>query len=598
MWISAPIRQIHTIRGFVLSTSNKVLFVDRYHTHSCLAELVARRMSTVPVVAASAGLEIGKRSALLNNMLLEQGEEEPPATVFTAVSNNHFDLVVTIGVEAQENTILLPGLPPVIRWSDIDASSDSEATLRAIVIRVENLVLHGSFLALVQEHSHLESVIDSLQEGVLAHDLDRRIFLFSRGAEKITNVNKESVIGRDCHDLFMPRLCGEDCTFCDGTIRNKNTDPATYTTQFLGGDGKNRQLQVRRMPLFDNHGKIIGALASFADTTKVLELELRLCEAKSFSGIIGQDHQMQEIFELIRDLADSDFPVVVTGESGTGKELIAAAIHSESRRRDELFVPVNCGALPEGTLESELFGHVKGAFTGAIRDKKGRFELADKGTLFLDEIGDLSLPMQVKILRVLQEGVFEPVGSEYSRTVHVRVICATNRNLKDMVAKGTFREDLYYRLAVVPIELPPLRERRNDIALLAKHFLLKTIEKLNRPPMDFSEEALSILMNYSWPGNVRQLQNAIQFALIKCRTTPVLPVHLPPEILAATYIPLNMPKNPGKVGRKPKLSNEVVERALAKAGGNKAKAARLLGVGRATLYNFINSNELVDMAID
>lgn len=586
------------MRNYALSTNKNILFVDRYHTHSCLAAVVASRMSAGSVVAASAGLEIGERSALLNDMLLAQGGGEPPTTVFTAVSNNYFDLVITIGAEAQEKTLLLPGLPPVLRWSDINASADNETTLESVVMRVENLVVHGSLLALVQEHSYLESVIDSLQEGVLAHDLDRRIFLFSRGAEKITGVSKELVIGRDCHDLFMPRLCGGNCTFCDGTIRHKNTDSATYTAQFLGGDGKNRQLQVRRTPLFDNKGKIIGALASFADTTKVLELELRLREAESFSGIIGQDHQMQAIFELIRDLADSDFPVVVTGESGTGKELVAAAIHSESRRRDELFVPVNCGALPEGTLESELFGHVKGAFTGAIRDKKGRFELADKGTLFLDEIGDLSLPMQVKLLRVLQEGVFEPVGSEYSRTVNVRVICATNRKLKNMVAKGTFREDLYYRLAVVPIELPPLRERRTDIALLAKHFLLKTIEKLNRPPMDFSEEALSILMNYDWPGNVRQLQNAIQFALIKCRTTPVLPEHLPPEILAATYIPLNMPKNPGKVGRKPKLSNEVVERALAKAGGNKAKAARLLGVGRATLYNFINSTELIGAAID
>ena len=239
-----------------------------------------------------------------------------------------------------------------------------------------------------------------------------------------------------------------------------------------------------------------------------------------------------------------------------------------------------------------MFGHVKGAFTGAIKDKKGRFELADKGTLFLDEIAELSPKMQVKLLRVLQEGVVEPVGSETHKRVDVRILCATNRNLRELVSRGEFREDLYYRLAVVPIEIPPLRERGSDIILLARHFLARTAKKLSRSDMSFSEDAVSVMINYSWPGNVRQLQNAIQYAMIKCRGNTIMPEHFPPEILSTTSVPLTGNGGP-KVGRKPKLNTEMVESALAKAGGNKAKAARILKVGRATLYNFLNNNSEV-----
>jgi sigma-54 dependent transcriptional regulator, acetoin dehydrogenase operon transcriptional activator AcoR len=436
----------------------------------------------------------------------------------------------------------------------------------------------------------LENIIDSLNEGILAHDLSRKVFYFSRGAEKITGAKKDDVLGRDCHELFEPRLCGEQCAFCNESDR-RGVKRSSHTALFTAQNSSRKELDITRVPLKDEKGKLVGAVLAMNDATRLRSLEEKLGESTSFSGIIGQDHKMLSVFELIRDIARSDFPVVVMGESGTGKELVAAAIHNESDRRDRLFVPVNCGALPEGILESELFGHVKGAFTGAIRDKKGRFELADGGTLFLDEIAELTPRMQVRLLRVLQEGIFEPVGGETPKKVDVRVISATNRNLMELVNKGQFRDDLFYRLAVMPIELPPLRERRNDIALLARHFLEKTSQRLSRSGLSLSDEALSLLMNYRWHGNVRELQNALQFALIKCRGDIIKPEHLPPEIAGHTAVSsASTPRLPGKAGRRPKLAAEAVEEAIVKAGGNKAKAARILGVGRATLYNFLNEH--------
>jgi PAS domain S-box-containing protein len=423
----------------------------------------------------------------------------------------------------------------------------------------------------------------------MAHGRDRKIFFFSRGAEKITGTKRETVLGRDCHEIFTPRLCGSDCVHCDDSCK-ESTGRSAYTAIFNTSDSTRKELEIIRQPLIDASGKIIGTVIAMSDATRLRELETKVGTAFSFAGIIGRDHAMQALFTLIRDIAQSDFPVAISGESGTGKELVAAAIHNESSRRDGLFVPLNCGALPEGTIESELFGHVRGAFTGAIRDKKGRFELAHKGTLFLDEVAELSPAMQVKLLRVLQEGVFEPVGGETSKKVDVRIICATNKNLKELVSRKIFREDLFYRLSVMPIELPPLRNRRNDIELLARHFLRENSVKLSRPDMGISDEAMSRLMDFAWPGNVRQLQNTIQFALIKCRGKVIMPEHLPPEMTGSWVPALSAQQTARKAGRKPKLVSDTVRQALVKTGGNKAKAARVLGVGRATLYNFLNEH--------
>jgi transcriptional regulator with GAF, ATPase, and Fis domain len=348
----------------------------------------------------------------------------------------------------------------------------------------------------------------------------------------------------------------------------------------------------------DEGGSMKGVIASFRDLTHELQLARRLGEVESFSGIIGRDKKMLEVFDLIRSVASARVPVLIHGESGTGKELVAAAIHNEGNRAPQLFVPVNCGALPEGLLESELFGHVRGAFTGATRDKKGRFELADGGTIFLDEIGDISMAMQVKLLRVLQEGTFERVGDTKTLKTDVRVISATHKDLKEEIRAGRFREDLYYRLCVVPIDLPPLRDRVGDIPLLVEYVLRRVLEEYGREDVSLAPAALDALLSYPWPGNIRELQNALQFALVKCRTEVVEVGHLPPHILAASGLEAAVVKNtyddavasaapPAKRGRV-KLTGESVNRALEACEGNKVKAARLLGVGRATLYRFLD----------
>jgi transcriptional regulator with PAS, ATPase and Fis domain len=331
----------------------------------------------------------------------------------------------------------------------------------------------------------------------------------------------------------------------------------------------------------DEEGNLFGVLASFRDITDLFCLQLKAEQLTSFANIIGQDSKMLQVFRQIRDVVDYDYSVHISGETGTGKELVAAAIHNESRRGGAPFVPINCGALPEGLLESELFGHVKGAFSGAVRDKKGRFELADGGTIFLDEVAELSKQMQVKLLRFLQAGTFEKVGDEKTISVNVRLISATNKDLWQEVQRNNFRDDLYYRLNVIPIQIPPLRERKNDIPLLVDHFLQEAGERQTQKPLKISKDALALMLDYHWPGNVRELQNTVQYAIVKSRGNLITPADLPMEFrsLKATQTR----RGPAK-----KLHVDGVKSALIRAGGNKTKTARLLGVGRATLYRFLD----------
>ena len=440
---------------------------------------------------------------------------------------------------------------------------------------------------IVSNKENLEHILDNLKEGIIAHDMNRKIFFFNREAENITGFSREEVLGNDCHEVFGGPLCSERCSFCNNRPITK--DNLQYKINIVTKKGEDRRVEMSVTVMKDDFGQNIGVLASFTDLTDLLKLKLRAGQLNRFSNIIGQDIKMLQVFQQISDVARYDYPVHISGETGTGKELVATAIHNESKRGGAPFVPINCGALPETLIESELFGHVKGAFTGAVREKKGRFELADGGTIFLDEIAELSKHMQVKLLRFLQEGTFEKVGGEKTISVNCRVISATNRNLKKEVQKNTFREDLFYRLSVIPIHIPPLRDRKNDIPILARHFLQEYWEKDDCRPLSISKEALKLLMGYNWPGNVRELQNAIQYAIVNTRGNAIIPDALPLEFDA--HVNVGSKRGPAK-----KLTKDSVKSALVKTGGNKTKAAKVLGVGRATLYRFLEEHP--DLTLD
>ncbi len=435
--------------------------------------------------------------------------------------------------------------------------------------------------SLMCQRDNLEHVLDNLKEGIIAHDMQRRVFFFNREAERITGYSRLEVLGHDCHEAFGSPLCGGRCAFCDASPAPPESTEYTLNILTKTGDSRRIVLTVTRMN--DEHGGFAGVLSSFRDVTDLLRLQLNADRMMRFGNLIGHDSKMLTVFKQIRDVAGYDFPVHISGETGTGKELVANAIHSESRRAGAAFAPINCGAMPEGLIESELFGHVKGAFSGAIRDRKGRFELADGGTVFLDEVAELSNAMQVKLLRFLQEGKFERVGGEQTIAVDIRVVSATNKNLRKEVERNRFREDLFYRLNVIPIRLPPLRERKIDIPALIDHFLNEAAERYGREPLNVASQALALMLDYHWPGNVRELQNAVQFAFVKCGGKLITPENLPLELREAGA-------RCARRGPAKKLEVETVRAALARSGGNKVKAAKLMGVGRATLYRFLSDH--------
>ena len=504
-----------------------------------------------------------------------------------------------------EHAALILGAPVHIHW-DIPMLSPSQIgrfaqaafseAAQAVRERVGFLVEGGYLRGILEQRRFLHDFMDSLAEGVILHDNHRKIFLFNKSAETLTGYSRAEVLGRDCHDVFHQGFCGSLCAFQDGAPRQLARP--RYQVTFRTKSGEDRRLGMRVTPLSRGDGVPVGVIAAISDETEVSRLRLHVKERNGFHGMVGYGARMQEVFETIRQVTDSDYPVLVTGESGTGKELVANAIHQESRRKAHPFVPINCGALPEAILESELFGHVRGAFTGAIRDKKGRFELADKGTLFLDEVGELTPAFQVKLLRVLQEKRFERVGGEQSVSVDVRIISATNRDLRRMVREGTFREDLYYRLCVVPIHLPPLRERMEDLPLLVTRFLETIRQETGKAVEDLSNETMDLLMRYRWPGNIRELINTLQYGTVRSTGNVILPAHLPPEIRnqggepdpGVPLFPSIESASDEAVHRRGKLSEEQVRRVLQQSGGNKVEAARLLRVGRATLYRFLKDH--------
>ncbi len=445
------------------------------------------------------------------------------------------------------------------------------------LIRVARNAL--DFKALQEEkklyQANLEAIFDSVKDGIITVDNSLSVVERNGAAEKLCGLSRQG-LGVNLKELT--EYCNGKCTaILEAAIASRD---AQEVHRFKCDHRKRRPqiVTLNASPLLDRQGATSGAVLVVRDETRLHALERDLKQRHRFHKIIGQSERMQEIYRLLDKLANVPTTVLVTGESGTGKELIADALHYQGARRDKPLVKVNCAALSESLLESELFGHVKGAFTGAVRDSVGRFEKADGGTIFLDEIGDVSPRLQVQLLRVLQEKVIERVGDSKPIPVDVRVAAATNQDLGEKIRRGEFREDLFYRLKVVHVNLPPLRQRRQDIPLLVEHLIEKFNVSLGKNVTGVSSEVQKFFFSHAWPGNVRELEHVIEHGFILCEG-PVLSLeHLPPDLLqqplsgsaAGTSQPSDMP--------------EAIRQALKDAGGNKAKAARLLGVSRRTIY--------------
>jgi PAS domain S-box-containing protein len=377
----------------------------------------------------------------------------------------------------------------------------------------------------VPHTSVTDAILDSIADGVFTVDQQWKITSFNKAAETITGWAADEAMGKSCSEVFHSSICGKNCAIAESLYRGMPVSSRSITIRTR--NGQKIPVSISASPLADQEGNIIGGVETFRDLSALTSLRKQLTRKYQFDEIVSKSKVMQQLFTIMPEVAASPSTVMVYGESGTGKELIARAIYNSSDRQDMPFVALNCGALPESLLESELFGYKAGAFTDARTDKEGRFAAAEGGTLFLDEIGDIPIQIQVKLLRVLQEKVYEPLGSNTSIKTDVRIITATNKDLKTMVIDGTFREDLYYRLNVVRIRLPPLRERKEDIPLLIKQFIQEFSAQQGKDIVGITNPAINILMRHDFPGNIRELKNIIEYAFILCEGGYILPEHLP-----------------------------------------------------------------------
>lgn len=449
-----------------------------------------------------------------------------------------------------------------------------------------------------------ESLLDEIPVGVLLLDLEQRILFMNRSLEALLGFSRDEVRGLHCMYVIRANRCPQNCP-----VRRLGADsePISEEANIINRSRQKIPVRITSAPIIGLQGQLVGYLETLEDLRFLDQLEQKAVSELRFSHVIGRSPKMERIFQILPVIAKTDSSVLITGETGTGKDVIAEAIHHASDRAKGLFIKVNCGALPETLLESELFGHQKGAFTGAIENKPGRFRLAHGGTVFLTEIGDLPLPLQVKLLTFLDDKVVYPLGATKGYNVDVRVIAATHRDLEHMVREGRFRQDLLFRLNVVRLHLPPLRERGDDIHLLMDHFLRTLSSKFNQSVKGFSPETRSILRNYNFPGNVRELRNIVEYAINVCEGDRVEPRHLPAYVIEQSVN--TMPDDAGVSHEGPPVVQErtvrsgnedwasaerrMIIEALLKAGGKRSRAAALLGWGRSTLWRKIKQHGIV-----
>lgn len=435
------------------------------------------------------------------------------------------------------------------------------------------------------EEQKTDTILNSLAEGVITVDKEFRITFINEAASEITGFNRNEVIGEICKNVFKSDSCIDNCPIA--RILNYGKSVFDYDSQIECKNSDPIPIRLNAALLKDEYNNPSGGVITFRDISMLKKIESMLKDSSNFQGMISNSKSMKEIFLLIEQISDSDAPVLITGETGTGKELIANAIKNLNRRNKNKFVKVNCSVIPHNLLASELFGHTKGAFTDAQKDRIGRFELADGGTIFLDEIGEMPLQMQPQILRVVQDGTFERLGESVTKSVDVRIITATNVNLEKAISEGKFREDLFYRLNVIHINLPPLRERKDDIPLLANHFLKKFSLIYKKNIQSIEDECIEQLTKWHWPGNIRELENSIEYAVIRNRADKSLCVCAFPEKIRENIF--CAPGNNVIPDAQIPFANASLVELLNQNKWNKTKVAQILGVDRTTLWRKLKS---------
>jgi PAS domain S-box-containing protein len=433
------------------------------------------------------------------------------------------------------------------------------------------------------ETNSRDIILDSINEGVFTIDADWRITSFNAAAENITGVSRDEAIGQRCFEVFHANICETACALKRTMSSGR---PIVNATAYIVNHAGNRvPIRISTALLKDDKDHVIGGVETFQDLSQVEELKKELHARYSFQDIVGRSPVMMQLFDLLPRIAESSSTVLIEGASGTGKELFARAVHNLSPRKNKRFLAVNCAALPDALLESELFGYKAGAFTDARRDKPGRFTLADGGTIFLDEIGDISPAMQVRLLRVLQERVVEPLGGIEPVKVNVRVVVATNKDLADLVKAGTFREDLYYRIRVIRLQLPTLKQRREDIPLLVGYLIARFNRLEGKDVAGVSGEVMARLMEYDFPGNVRELENIIEQAFVLCRGGMIELNHLPPELRPFSAMGKAEPDSM----KLSSMEKHLIRVTLDRYSGNRRKAAADLGIDTSTLFRKIKA---------
>lgn len=486
-----------------------------------------------------------------------------------------------INITCKSNKVInvLSSITPVMKSGEVIAV--------VLVFRNTNEMLSLSedlttkTLELIDQRNKFEAIFNSNIEGTFTIDEEWNITSFNNSAEKITGFKKEEAVGKKCWDIFRSRLCHNGCHM-EQTM-NKGKSTIGNELDIINKNGNMVPIRINSAILLNNKNDRIGAVETFIDISEIKNLSAHLEERYSYENIIGRNKEIRKIISVLESVAQTDSSVLLTGESGTGKELVARAVHLQSARRSGPFIAVNCSAFVETLIESELFGHEKGSFTGAVKTRTGRFELAKGGTLFLDEIGDLSLAVQTKLLRVLETREFERVGGNKTIKIDARIIAATNKDLSEEILSGRFRKDLFYRINIINIHLPPLRERKDDLPLLVSHFIDLFNEKFGKTIKQFSSSAFELISGYDWPGNIRELENVIEHCFILCGSDIIQTEHLP-KIIKENKIGDNEKDSVQIKKNLMQTEKEIILASLERNKWNKKQTAEDLKINPSTLW--------------